>query len=132
MQTVKPESVGISSERLERLESAMQQYVDKGIFAGIVTLISRQGEVAQLESFGWQDLETKRPMTTSTIFRIYSMSKPVTSTAAMILCEEGRPAPVGPALALPAGVQGYRDGQPGRGGLRPGVPPAGRSPSTTC
>ncbi len=90
MQTVKPESVGVSSERLERLKSVMQQYVDKGIFAGIVTLIARQGQVAQLESFGWQDLETKRPMTAGTIFRIYSMSKPITSAAAMILCEEGR------------------------------------------
>ncbi len=90
MQTVKPESVGLSSARLERLKGVMQQYVDKGIFAGIVTLIARQGQVAQLESFGWQDLETKRPMNAGTIFRIYSMSKPVTSAAAMILCEEGR------------------------------------------
>jgi CubicO group peptidase (beta-lactamase class C family) len=90
MQTVKPESVGVFSGRLERLKDVMQQYVDRGTFAGIVTLIARQGQVAQLESFGWQDLETKRPMTAGTIFRIYSMSKPVTSAAAMILCEEGR------------------------------------------
>ena len=90
MQTVKPESVMLSSSRLERLKVVMQQYIDRGTFAGVVTLVARQGKVAQLESFGWQDLETKRPMTPDTIFRIYSMSKPVTSTAAMILCEEGR------------------------------------------
>ena len=90
MQTVKPESIGLSSSRLERLKGVMQQYVDRGTFAGIVTLVARRGQVAHLESFGWQDLETKRPMTAGTIFRIYSMSKPITSVAAMILCEEGR------------------------------------------
>jgi CubicO group peptidase (beta-lactamase class C family) len=90
MQIVEPESVGLSSARLERLNKVMQQYVDRGSFAGIVTLIARQGQVAYLQTFGWQDLETKRPMSTETIFRIYSMSKPITSTAAMLLCEEGR------------------------------------------
>ena len=90
MQTVKPETVGLSTSRLERLESAMQHYVDRGTFAGIVAMVARQGQVAYLQSFGWQDLETQRPMTAETIIRIYSMSKPVTSTAAMILCEEGR------------------------------------------
>ena len=90
MQTVKPESVGLSSARLERLKPVMQCYVDQGIFAGIVTLIARRGQVAHLEAFGWQELVTRRPMTADTIFRIYSMSKPVTSTAAMLLCEQGR------------------------------------------
>jgi CubicO group peptidase (beta-lactamase class C family) len=90
MQTVKPESVGLSSPRLERLKPVMQGYVDRGTFAGIVTLIARQGKLAHLEAFGWQELEAKRPMTAETIFRIYSMSKPITSTAAMLLCEEGR------------------------------------------
>ena len=89
MQTVKPESVGLSSSRLNRLKPVMQAYVDQGTFAGIVTLIARKGQVAHLEAFGWQDLETKRPMTAETIFRIYSMSKPITSAAAMMLCEEG-------------------------------------------
>jgi CubicO group peptidase (beta-lactamase class C family) len=90
MQTVKPESVGVSSTRLKPLKSSMQGYVDTGQFAGIVTLIARRGQVAHLEAFGWQDLETKRPMTAGTIFRIYSMSKPITSAAAMMLCEEGK------------------------------------------
>jgi CubicO group peptidase (beta-lactamase class C family) len=90
MQTVTPESVGLSSTRLERLKSAMQQYVDRGTFAGIVTLISRHEQVAHLGTFGAQDLESGRPMAPDTIFRIYSMTKPITSAAVMILCEEGR------------------------------------------
>jgi CubicO group peptidase (beta-lactamase class C family) len=90
MQTVKPENVGLSSLRLERIKPVMQQYVDQGTFAGIVTLIARKGKVAHLEAFGWQELEAKQPMTAETIFRIYSMSKPVTSAAAMMLCEAGK------------------------------------------
>jgi CubicO group peptidase (beta-lactamase class C family) len=90
MQTVKPESVGLSSARLERLKPVMQAYVDRGSFAGILTLIARQGQVAHLEAVGWQDLATKRPITADTIFRIYSMTKPVTSTAVMMLCEQGK------------------------------------------
>jgi len=90
MQTAKPESVGLSSPRLGRIREVMQGYVDRGAFAGIVTLIARKGRVAHLEVFGWQDLETKHPMTAETIFRIYSMSKPVTSAAAMMLCEQGK------------------------------------------
>ena len=90
MQTFEPESVGLSSARLERMKPVMQGYVDRGTFAGIVTLIARQGQVAHLEAFGWQELANQRPMTTDTIFRIYSMSKPVTSSAAMMLCEQGK------------------------------------------
>jgi len=90
MQIVMPESVGLSSARLERLNQVMQQYIERGTFAGIVTLIARKGRVAHLQAFGCQELETKRPMTAESIFRIYSMSKPITSTAAMMLCEEGR------------------------------------------
>ena len=90
MQIVTPESVGLSSARLERLNQVMQQYIERGTFAGIVTLIARKGRVAHLQAFGCQELETKRPMTAESIFRIYSMSKPITSAAAMMLCEEGR------------------------------------------
>jgi CubicO group peptidase (beta-lactamase class C family) len=90
MNIVKPESVGLSSERLERVNSVMQSYVDQGVFAGISTLVARKGKVAHLETFGWQDLQTKKPITEDTIFRIYSMTKPITSAAVMVLCEEGR------------------------------------------
>ncbi len=90
MHIVTSESVCLSSTRLERIRPVMQQYVDRGTFAGIVTLISRHGQVAHLECFGWRNLEARLPMTEDTIFAIFSMSKPVTSAAAMILCEEGR------------------------------------------
>ncbi len=90
MKVVTPESVGLSTQRLERLTKVMQKYVEDGKFAGILTLIARKGEVASLETFGWRDRENKQPMTGDTIFYIYSMSKPITSAAAMMLCEEGR------------------------------------------
>jgi CubicO group peptidase (beta-lactamase class C family) len=90
MQTVNPASVGLSSSRLERLKPVMQGYVDRQEFAGILTLIARQGKVAHLETFGWQDLETRRPMAIDIIFQIYSMTKPITSTAVMMLVEQGK------------------------------------------
>ena len=90
MHTVQPESVCLSSTRLERIKPVMQAYIDSNTFAGISTLIARRGQVAHLECFGWQNLETKQPITEETIFCIWSMTKPITSAAAMILCEEGR------------------------------------------
>jgi CubicO group peptidase (beta-lactamase class C family) len=90
MQTVQPEQVGLSSSRLQRLSHVMQQYVDRQDFAGIITLIAREGQVAHFETFGWQDKETNRPMAPDTIFRIYSMTKPIASAALMMLVEEGK------------------------------------------
>ena len=85
-----PASVGVSDTRLNRLSSTMQQYVDAQRAAGIVTLFMRQGKVVHLEAFGHRDVESDAPMRTDSIFRIASMSKAVTSVAAMILLEEGR------------------------------------------
>jgi CubicO group peptidase (beta-lactamase class C family) len=90
MQTTKPESVGLSSTRLERIRPVMQGYIDRQEFAGIQTLIARKGQIAPFECVGWQEIETKRPMAEDTIFAIYSMSKAITSAAVMMLCEEGR------------------------------------------
>lgn len=90
MQTVQPESVGLSSSRLERVDRAMQKYVDQNLFAGMSVLVARRGQVAWLRKFGWQDIDAKRPMSFDTIFRIYSMTKPITSTAVMMLVEEGK------------------------------------------
>ena len=86
----KPEKVGLSSARLERINSLMQDYVDEGKLAGVVTMVARRGKVAHFERFGVMDIETRKPMQLDTIFRIYSMSKPITSVAVMILYEEGR------------------------------------------
>lgn len=87
--TASPEEVGLSSQRLERIKEIMQAHVDENKVAGVVTMVARRGKVAHLECFGLMDIETKKPMQGDTIFRIYSMSKPVTSVAVMMLYEEG-------------------------------------------
>ena len=85
-----PASVGVSLERLNRLSSTLQQYVDQRRAAGIVTIVLRQGKVVHFEAFGSRDIESGAPMQKDTIFRIASMSKAITSVAAMMLVEEGR------------------------------------------
>ena len=87
---VAPEAVGMSSDRLERLDSAMQGLVDDGLLAGITTMISRQGKIAHFGTFGHQNIEDGVEMSEDTIFRIYSMTKPITGVALMILYEEGK------------------------------------------
>jgi CubicO group peptidase (beta-lactamase class C family) len=90
MQTVQPESVGFSSSRLERINRAMLKYVDQNLMAGMIVLVARQGQVSCLQKFGWQEIAVNRPMAFDTIFRIYSMTKPITSAAVMMLLEEGK------------------------------------------
>lgn len=85
-----PASVGISGERLNRLHAGMQGFVDRKEAAGIVTLIARDGKVVDVTAVGFQDVAAKTPMRTDTLFRIASMTKPVTSVAVMMLYEEGR------------------------------------------
>ena len=84
-----PEELGISSERLHRLEALMQSYVEKHEVAGVVTLIARRGKIAHFGTFGMADLGKQKPMKEDTIFRIASMTKPITSVAALMLYEEG-------------------------------------------
>jgi CubicO group peptidase (beta-lactamase class C family) len=90
LEVSKAEAAGLSSERLERVNRVMQDYVDEGELSGVVTLIFRKGRVAHFETFGLSDLEKKQPMARDAIFRIFSMSKPITSVAVMMLFEEGR------------------------------------------
>jgi CubicO group peptidase (beta-lactamase class C family) len=85
-----PESVGISTERLGRLHRGMQEIVSRREAAGMVTLIGRDGKVVDVHATGFQDVESKTAMRTDTIFRIASMSKPITSVAIMMLYEEGK------------------------------------------
>ena len=87
--TAKPEEVGMSSERLARIRTGMQRYVDKGLVPGVVTMVARRGKVVYLDSVGYRDAESKAPMTNDTIFRIASMTKPIASVALMMLYEEG-------------------------------------------
>ncbi len=86
----RPEDVGFSSERLKRLTQKFQQDVDKGEIPGAVVLIARKGKVAYFEAFGYQDREKRVPMKIDAIFRIASMTKPITSVALMMLAEEGK------------------------------------------
>src|SRR5262245_25579282 len=88
--TAVPESVGVSSARLERLHQGMQGYVDRHEAAGIVTLIARDGKVVDVYATGFQDMESRKAMQIDTIFRIASMTKPITSVAALMLEEEGK------------------------------------------
>ncbi|MGD1158236.1 MAG: serine hydrolase domain-containing protein [Terriglobia bacterium] len=86
----KPEALGFSSERLERLHAAMQREVDQKQLAGIVTILARHGKVVEEGTYGKKDIASGAPMTKDTIFRIFSMTKPVSSVAMMILYEEGK------------------------------------------
>ncbi|HXJ03792.1 MAG TPA: serine hydrolase domain-containing protein [Candidatus Acidoferrum sp.] len=86
----KPDALGFSSERLERLHAAMQRQVDEKELAGIVTILARHGKVVEEKTYGKKDIASGAPMTKDTIFRIYSMTKPVTGVAMMILYEEGK------------------------------------------
>ena len=85
-----PGEVGMSSERLGRIGAALQRSVDRQELPGAVTLVARHGKVVYLESVGYRDVESGTPMRNDTIFRIRSMTKPVTSLAVMMLFEEGR------------------------------------------
>ena len=85
-----PETLGLSSDRLARLDAALAAYVDNEQYAGSVTLVLRDGQIAYFEAYGDRDRESQSPMQPDTIFRIASQSKAVISTAAMILQEEGK------------------------------------------
>jgi CubicO group peptidase (beta-lactamase class C family) len=91
-----PESVGFSSERLERLHSFMQQTVDQKQIAGGVTILARHGKVIDYRTYGDRDMATQAPMAKDVIFRDYSMTKPVTGVAMMILYEQGKWLPSDP------------------------------------
>jgi CubicO group peptidase (beta-lactamase class C family) len=83
-------SHGMDAKRLGLIPTRMRAFVDAGKTAGVVTLIQRHGQLALLDASGYQDLESKAPIKTDTIFQIMSMTKPVTCTGVMILMEEGR------------------------------------------
>ena len=86
----RPKEVGLSAKRLARLSAAFRQDVERNMIPGAVVMIARAGQIAYAEAFGWRDREAKAPMQLEAIFRIASMTKPLTSIAAMILAEEGR------------------------------------------
>jgi len=90
VQVSKPEDVGLSTERLQRIHEMIQRRIAAGDISGAVTLVARRGRVVHFEAHGQMDLESKKPMAKDAIFRIASMSKPVTGVAIMMLVEEGK------------------------------------------
>src|SRR5437762_3354291 len=87
---VKPEDVGLSSERLQRISQMIGRRIAAGEIAGAVTVVARKGKVAHLSAQGVMNLESKQPMTPAAMFRIASMTKPVVGVAIMMMIEEGK------------------------------------------
>jgi CubicO group peptidase (beta-lactamase class C family) len=111
----KPEEVGLSSARLAHLTEVLRTNITKGEIPGVVLLIARNGKIAYFESLGQLDPQAKTPMRKDAIFRIYSMSKPITSAAAMMLFEDAAftlADPVGNYLASLAKMQVATDNKP--------------------
>ncbi len=89
MDTVNPETVGFDANRLRRLDTLIQQYVDRGDVPGALMVVARRGQVAYFNTFGMMDMARQRPTAEDTIYRIYSMTKPITSAAVLMLHEAG-------------------------------------------
>ncbi len=85
-----PASVGMSADRLQRIAPAMQKYIDDKLVPGVVTLVARKGKVVHFESQGFMDVDSRKAMRPDAMFRIASMTKPITSVALMMLWEEGK------------------------------------------
>lgn len=101
MKIADPASVGLNAERLQRMDRILRErYIDTGKLPNILTLVARRGQVAHLSAQGFAQVETKTPIRPDTVFRIYSMTKPITSVALMMLVEEG-------AIALDHSVHRY-------------------------
>jgi CubicO group peptidase (beta-lactamase class C family) len=89
METTSPEAVGLSSLRLQRINMLMQEYIEQQKLAGVITLVARRGQIAHWGCFGQIDAEANKPMQPDAILRLFSMTKPITSTALLMLYEEG-------------------------------------------
>jgi CubicO group peptidase (beta-lactamase class C family) len=90
IQDVKPEDIGLSSARLQRIHEAVQRHIDAHDISGAVTVVARKGRLAHLEAHGLMDTDTKKGMSKDTLFWIASMTKPITGTAVLMLLEEGK------------------------------------------
>ena len=124
--TASPESVGFSAERLTRLTREMHRLVDDREFAGMLTMVARHGKLVSVDTYGAQDIAAKTPLQRDAIFRIYSMTKPITGVAMMMLYEEGKWHPDDPiAKHIPefANLKVYA------GGGSEGAAPASKAPN---
>ena len=121
-----PESVGMSTERLRRMHNGMQALVDGHQVGGIVTLVARDGKMVDLQAFGFQDVDSKSVMKTDSIFRIASMTKPITSVAIMMLFEEGKLALTDPVSRFIPAFREMKVVTRGAAGTEPTLQPARR------
>ena len=118
----KPEDAGMSSERLQRIHQALQRHIDAGEISGAVTLVARRGRIVHFEAHGLMDLEAKKPMSKDAVFRLASMSKPITAVATMMLVEEGKIRLSDPVSKFIPEFKDTKVAMP-RNGSRPGAPP---------
>ena len=88
--TTTPETVDMSAEHLQSVAAAMQAFVDQGKYAGLTSLIARRGQVVHAQAYGFLDLGTRQPLQLDSLMRIYSLTKPITTVAVLMLYEEGR------------------------------------------
>jgi CubicO group peptidase (beta-lactamase class C family) len=131
-QTVTPQEVGLSAERLERINEVVDRYLEAGDITGAVTLVGKDGRIAHLEAHGIMDIASDKPMSTDSIFRIASMSKPVGSVAILILIEEGKVRLSDPVSRFIPSYRGMQVAiaQPPRPAFGPGGPPPPSGPPT--
>jgi CubicO group peptidase (beta-lactamase class C family) len=90
VQAAKPEELGFSADRLERIHETIERHIAAGDISGAVTLVARRGRIAHFQAHGQMDLDSKKPMQKDALFRIASMSKPITGAAILMLMEEGK------------------------------------------
>ncbi len=127
LSSAQPDSMGVSSDRLQRLDAVMKRFVDDRRVAGVVTMLARHGKVVDVNSFGRKDITAADPIDRDSIFRIYSMSKPITGVAMMLLYEEGKwrlDDPVSRFIPSFTKLQVFAGEEPG-GGIK--IEPAARS-----
>ena len=123
----KPDDLGFAPDRMPRIREAVQRHVDAGQVSGAVTLVARRGKIAHFEAYGVQDLESKQPMPKDGIFRLASMSKPITAVAVMMVVEEGKVRLTDPVSRFIPEFRGAKVAvaKPGARGGAPGGPGGG-------
>ena len=129
LSTGKADDLGFAADRMPRIREAVQRHVDAGEVSGVVTLVARRGKIAHFEAYGLQDLESKKPMPKDGIFRLASMSKPITAAAVMMMVEEGKLRLTDPVSRFIPEFKGSKVAVP-KPGARAGGPapgPAGRT-----
>ena len=128
----KPEDVGVSSERLHRIDEVMKRHIDEHHIAGAVTLVARKGKVVHFEAHGLKDVESRQPMTRDTLFRMASSTKPVTGVAVMMLIEEGKIRLADPVSKFIPEFKGLKVAVEKERRRSSSSRPSGRSRSATC